>query len=495
MSYGYQEHVSNDAACNSPGPRSSRDAEQSGSRYRSLTLIDPVKETSTGNSYILVTDGRIAATGVGAPPISSKPDRVMDLAGRYALPGFVDAHAHITGAPPEFKVVDGKLSVTMASDDRLTQHSGRIALAFGVTTVRNPGGDPEANARYDRMIATGQWLGPEAVHAGSVIEPPPFGGASFTYPRTETQWQAEAARQAKLGMRYFKLYVSLSEAELATGIRVAHQHGLQAIAHLNKVSWARAAKLGIDGLEHALPTSPDLLEPAQRSQYLAELGPDSKFMYRWFERADYDGPLMRRLVDLLAQKQVVTNMTFFVNHLVYNIDDPKRALPNMEMYRRYSYPGTLETAIKQLQASNAGWTPGDYARARAVMPKVLKFGALLHQAGVPMMIGTDGTGGGPYYATELALHRQAGIPAWAILRMATSGATRILGIGNRTGRIEPGLEADVVFLTADPVADIANAAKVYGVLNNGQLHPFANLTEDARKLAEREGIEASIPAL
>jgi len=448
--------------------------------YTGLTLIDPVKETRTAKSYILVKDGRIAATGVGAPPASLKPDRVIDLAGRYALPGFVDAHAHITGAPPEFKVVDGQVSVTMTSDDKLTQHSGRIALAFGVTTVRNPGGDPEANARYDRMIATGQWLGPEAVHAGSVIEPPPFGGASFTYPRTEAQWQAEGARQAKLGMRYFKLYVDLSEEELATGIRVAHQHGLKAIAHLNKVSWTRAAELGIDGLEHALPTSPDLLEPEQRTQYLAELGPDSKFFYRWFERVDYDGPLMRRLVDLLARKRVVTNMTFLVNDLVYNIDDPNRAFPDLEMVRRYSYPGTVEIAIKQLQASNTGWTPGDYERARAVMPKVLKLGAILHQAGVPMMIGTDGAGGGPYYARELGLHQKAGIPAWAILRMATSGATDLLGMGNRTGRIEPGLEADVVFLTADPVADVTNAAKVYGVLNNGRLHLFADLTEDSQ---------------
>lgn len=114
------------------------------------------------------------------------------------------------------------------------------------------------------------------------------------------------------------------------------------------------------------------------------------------------------------------------------------------------------------------------------MPKVLEFGALLYRAGVPMMIGTDGAGGGPYYARELALHQQAGIPVWAILRMATSGAADILGIGNRTGRIEPGFEADIVFLTADPVANVTNATKVYGVLNNGRLLLSATLADDVR---------------
>jgi imidazolonepropionase-like amidohydrolase len=114
------------------------------------------------------------------------------------------------------------------------------------------------------------------------------------------------------------------------------------------------------------------------------------------------------------------------------------------------------------------------------MPKVLKFGALLYQAGVPMMIGTDGTGGGPYYSRELALHQKAGIPIWAILRMATSGAADILGVGARTGRIEPGFEADIVFLTDDPIADISNTAKVHGVLNNGHFHLFSDLTENSK---------------
>ena len=96
-----------------------------------------------------------------------------------------------------------------------------------------------------------------------------------------------------------------------------------------------------------------------------------------------------------------------------------------------------------------------------------------------MTIGDDF--GNPYVppgasvAREMALHVEAGIPVWAVLRMATCDAADILRIGDRTGRIARGLEADVVFLTADPVADVTNAARVHAVLNNGRFLPAGDL--------------------
>jgi imidazolonepropionase-like amidohydrolase len=96
-----------------------------------------------------------------------------------------------------------------------------------------------------------------------------------------------------------------------------------------------------------------------------------------------------------------------------------------------------------------------------------------------MTIGTDL--GNPYVAPgvsmsrEMALHVEAGVPAWAVLRMATSDAADILGIGERTGRIAEGKEADVAFLAADPSADVANAARVRAILNNGALLQAADL--------------------
>jgi imidazolonepropionase-like amidohydrolase len=446
--------------------------------YFNFTLIDPATSRRMDGAWIVVKDGRIASIGRGRPPAVTSSEHSHDLGGRYLLPGFIDAHAHITlSGVQKVEFREGKPVVTSESDDRITRHNARIALARGVTAVRNPGGDPVANARYDRRVASGDWIGPEAVHAGTVHQPPPFSGGMYSYPRTEAAWDADAAREAALGMKYYKLYTDLTEAEVAQGIQAAHRHGLKAIGHLNKVSWLRAAELGIDGLEHALPTSPDLLEPAVRQAYVAGLGPDTKYMYRWFELADYDGPLFQKLLRLLARRRIPVDLTFAVNDIVYNLDDLERAYPAQE--RADMDPQVLAASLTALKVSSTGWTAEDFRRARASMPKVLELARRLHRAGVPLMIGTD-AGGGLWYGRELALHGEAGIPAWDVLRMATSGTASLIGMGKRIGRIKKGYEADLVVLDADPLADLTAADKVHAVINDGRLYLPAELRADAR---------------
>jgi imidazolonepropionase-like amidohydrolase len=443
--------------------------------YHGFTLIDPATERRVENAWVVIEGDRLSRVGSGPAPHAPTPSQDHDLRGRFVLPGLIDAHAHITATGIlNVEMRDGAPAISMKVDEAITRRNARMALAHGVTTVRNPAGSPEANAQYDRMIGSGEWLGPQAIHAGAVIQPPPFSGEMFKYPRSEAEWQAEAARQAALGMRYFKLYTDLSEQELATGIRVAHEHGLLAIAHLNRVSWMRAIELGVDGLEHALPTSPDLLEPEARARYVAQQDQTSRFMYRWFELANYDGPLIRELVGQMARKKIAANMTLIVNELIYNTDDLARVIP--AAVRAEFAPEVLAVHESQLRASAAGWTPEDFTRARAVMPKVLAFARMLHDAGVPLMIGTDG-GGGIHIEREMQLHREAGIPAWDVLRMATCGAADIMKMGNRVGRIQAGHEADLVILESDPLADVRAVARVYGVINNGRFLAAAGLKE------------------
>ncbi|MCD9032710.1 amidohydrolase family protein [Luteimonas sp. Y-2-2-4F] len=462
------------AACAGAGPRHA-----GADLYHGFALVDPEAERVVDEAYLLVRDGRIVELGHGAPPADVAPAQRHDMRGTYALPGLFDTHAHITSGPHKVELHDGAPRIGIESVDAITRHHARTALAFGVTTVRNPGGDPVANARYDARIAAGEWIGPEAVHAGAVIQPPPFGGSAFAYPRSEAEWDAEAARQAGLGMRYFKLYTDLSREELAAGVRAARRHGLTPIAHLNAVGWTEAARLGIAGLEHALPTSPDLLEPEAKATYEAGLGPDNRYIHRWFELADFDGPRIREMLRVLAEREVEVSTTLVVNELVANVDDLDRVYPPQD--RAYAHPETMDAALTFLQAGRMN--EEDHRRARAALPKALELVRRLHAAGIPILIGTDGNGGGPPLARELDLHVQAGIPAWEVLRLATSGAAARLGIGERTGRLAAGMEADIVFLRANPAEDVRRVREVAAVVSDGRMHRFEDLVAPERQEA------------
>ena len=453
--------------------------------YSGFTLLDPETRTTTPDAWLVVREGRIDRVGSGALP-SGDYER-HDMAGLYALPGLIDAHGHLTAGPQRVTMVDGAPRIEITTGDEFSRLNGAVALAFGATSVRDPGGAADAAARYDAMIASGAWIGPEALHAGEIIQPPPFVGRSFAYPRTPAEWDAEAARQAAAGMTYFKLYVGLTEEELALGAKAAKAHGLIPIAHLNGVSWTRALELGVEQFEHALPTSPALLEPEARAQYA--FGAD--YMTRWWELADLDGPLMRELVARLVAQRAEVDLTTMVNELLYFADEWETRFPEFAgELPDYFHPEML-AALASNYAAMAAVPPEQLARSKAVWPKVLAFVRLLHEGGVRLMIGTDGTGGSGL-GYELQNHVEAGIPVWEVLRMVTSGNAELIGLTD-TGRIAPGLEADMLFLKADPLADVGNIEQVAFVVDNGRLHEREALLDVARGIASaaRERMSAA----
>lgn len=445
---------------------------QAATTYHGFTRLDPVSKTVIEDAYIVVEGERIAQVGRGSLP-QRKDWQYVDMRGRFALPGFFDVHAHITAGPLTVEVKNGVVSMGMKSIDNVTRFHSLVALAFGITTIRNPAGDPNANAKYDQKRQAGKWLGPEALHSGSTLDPVPIAGLSV-YPKDEEGWNREINRGKHLGMRYIKLYTGLNEKEIALGVEVAHAHGMKAIAHLDRVSWTRAIELGVDALTHALPTSADLLVEPKRREYVASRErPDSKFTYQWFELADYDSAPMQEPIHLLADRRIPVDLTLLVNEIVYFFDEVDSVLPVKD--RQYIHPLVMKTLFQNFGASHTGWNEEDYRRAHSVMPKVLELARRFHEAGVPLFLGTDGAGGGPFYARELALHVQAGIPVWNVLQLATNLAARRLGVADRTGTIAPGKEADIVFLKSNPLENIANVRDVDMVISNGQAHRFDEL--------------------
>ena len=98
----------------------------------------------------------------------------------------------------------------------------------------------------------------------------------------------------------------------------------------------------------------------------------------------------------------------------------------------------------------------------------------LHQAGVPIVMGTDAgnplTLHGPSVFPELEAMQAAGLTPAETLVCATSKAAAVLGRSEDLGRIEAGFIADLVVLESDPTADIANVRSITHVVRGGALH-------------------------
>ena len=97
----------------------------------------------------------------------------------------------------------------------------------------------------------------------------------------------------------------------------------------------------------------------------------------------------------------------------------------------------------------------------------------LYEAGVPLIFGTDTpfVFGNFHHSAlqEMRALREAGIPTLTILKMATSRAADVLGMGNTIGSIEPGKIADLVLVRGNPLADIEAMGSIDMVMKEGRV--------------------------
>lgn len=438
--------------------------------YHGLTLVDPVSETRTPDSYIVVEGHRIVRVGRGAPPASIPVAQRRDMKGRFAMPGLFDTHAHVTVGPLALTRADGKVRAVMKGDEAMTRHDALMLLAHGVTTIRDPGGDTKRMVAYRNAVAAGMLLGPEAKVAGGVIDRPPFPTEGLVDSVTDAEPVAAVVRrQAALGVDFIKLYEGLTPDDLKAGVAAAQAARLQTVAHLSDVSWKFASELGMDSFVHAMPLSPDLLSGKRRDAFLSTQKPGAYDFYRWYEEVDLDGPEVAEMIATLARRKTSVDATLIVFKLAFWGDH--KALRNRDLAK--ANPSLAQNWTQSFRF-DLGWTPEDYRRAKAIWPKVLRFVRMLHNAGVPLTIGTDMNNPfvapGASVAREMKLHIDAGIRNWDVLRMATINAARLLKIDGRTGRLRPGMEADILILEDDPSVDIEAVSGVVAVVENGRFH-------------------------
>ncbi len=422
-----------------------------------VTVIDGSGAPPLPRQTLVLRGDRIADLGpVGEVDFDGDAE-VLDLSGRYVIPGFVDLHVHF----PEDR------SVHQAMLDRL--------LEYGVTTILNPGARPGAGVALRRRIREGEHRGPHMFTAGPIVDlkPTEEGLAGWaTEVTTEVEIRQAVREQAAAGVDFIKLYHRLPPALVAKAVEEAHQRELPVIGHMTTTTWAEAARAGVDMLVHSgWGTNMDEVVNLE--------DPDSATDTEWYQ-AYADAPNGERfaaLVEVLVSTGVVVVPTVSITQ-ASGLGADASLLPLFQVELapdadvadwwsegwRERHPQYGPDSEEEAEMMATVYVPGALAILRAYAER-----------GVTLAVGTDVGNSwmtpGVVYHHELGLYQEAGISPLEILTMATRNGAEALGILDEVGTIAVGKRADLVVLREDPSRDIRNTRSLEAIFVAGDRVP------------------------
>ena len=388
-------------------------------------LFDGRSPTLRPATDIVIRDNRIEQV---VPHRAELHDgRVVDAADNVVMPGLIEMHAHLR--------------------KDFGESLGRIWLAYGITSVRNPASNPYEAIEDRESMAAGVRVGPRIFTTGS-----PFDGARIYYSggvavNSSAQLQLELGRAVRLDYDLFKTYVRLPDELQKQVIVFAHQHGTPVTSH----EIYPAVASGADGVEHVRGTS--------RRGYSPKV---SALNYTY-----------RDVIDLLTASKMTITPTLGIQGWFplalardpSRIDDPRF---------RTLFPAWTVDAMDRL--AKAG-PPNERATREAALKPYGETVVRVVRGGGRVLAGTDS----PIFPYALALHTelelfvQSGLTPFEALQTATTNAAEALGEAANLGSIEVGKLADLIVVGGDPLADVSNARKVRLTIRNGEVMTLDDL--------------------
>jgi imidazolonepropionase-like amidohydrolase len=376
--------------------------------YVGATIWDGTGSAPIANATMVVDGGRIIAiSSDGSVPRGAE---VVELTGKFIMPGLIDTHGHVSGRWAPQSVTD--------ESDRI-RGDLELFAKYGVTTVNSLGDGAAVIAVRDAAAPMDGRA--RLLAAGAVI-----GGGN------PAEARAAATANADAGVDWLKLRV---DDNLGTG---------------EKMPWDAVQAVLDVGRERGLPVATHLfyLEDAKR---LLEMGTD--MVAHSVRDTDVDDAFISALKE--SGVCYVPTLTRELSTFVYADrpdffdDDFFTELADEQEVARVSAPAFMER-MKESRAA-AGY--------RAALAQALRNLKALVDAGAPVTFGTDA---GPaarfpgfFEHLELAMMVEAGIEPEEALIAATSRAAECLGMDD-VGSLQVGKWADFIVLAASPLEDISN---------------------------------------
>ena len=419
-----------------------------------VRVVDGTGAPARGDQTVIVRGARIQAVGPSATTRVPAGARVMDLAGHTVIPGLVSLHEH---------TYLGGLRRTVPMNA-----SAYLYLAFGVTTAMTAGSQlPEQEVELKRGIDAGEIPGPRLHVAGPYI----VAGTRRTGPFRGVDSPEEARRfvdeWAGKGATWLKVMGGPRDV-LRWTLDAAHARGLRVTGHLCAVTFAEAAEMGIDALQHGFITA---------SEYVPGKRPDVCPPGNQRAQADVDvaSPAVQESIRRLAAAGTPVVSTLGV----YESFVPGRARLDSAVLAMLA-----PDARREVEANHAALATASFNVPERLLARMMAWERAFVQAGGLLAAGSDpwGTGFLPGFGNlrNYELLVEAGFTPEQAVGILTLNGARILGEAERIGSIAPGKAADLVVIRGDPVATPSAIYEVTTVFRDGVGYDSARLREFAR---------------
>jgi imidazolonepropionase-like amidohydrolase len=390
-------------------------------------LITDASKPAAGPSTITVRDGRIVSVVPGLTPATAGV-HLIDLSTKTVLPGLIDTHVHISGEPGG----DYRDEAVMTDEwvTLLGAQNALITARAGFTTVRDLGSPPQVGFALRRATAEGRIPGPRIVSSGPAISiigghgdvsgfrPEVIEALAGNNTCTGPEQCAARVREfSRAGADVIKITATggvlsqqarglgqhFTDPEMKAIVDTAHGLGLKVAAHAHSARGVEAA---------------------------ARAGVDS------IEHGTFADAAAIRAMKATGGALVPTLMAF--------------------------------TGIRERLGTNV-YTPQVEAKVRETLSEVGKAARAARAAGVPVVFGTDAAvfEHGRNAQEFALLVEHAGMSPAEALASATTAAARLLNLENEVGRIAPGLSADLIAVSGDPLRDIRALEQVDFVMVRG----------------------------